>query len=64
MLCFDVSQTCCLIAKRSKLAIRDQAKKRKHSECVCFENKGGWNMAIYGFRDMNIHVVCLVGWMG
>jgi len=21
-------------------------------------------MAIYGFQDMDIHVVCLVGWMG
>ena len=32
--------------------------------CVWFEDKGGWDMAIHGFRDMDIHVVCLVGWMG
>ena len=31
--------------------------------CVWFEDKGGWDMAIHGFRDMDIHVVCLVGWM-
>jgi hypothetical protein len=31
--------------------------------CVWFEDKGGWDMAIHGFWDIDIHVVCLVGWM-
>jgi len=31
--------------------------------CVWFEYKSRWGMAIHGFSDMNIHVVCLLdGW--
>jgi hypothetical protein len=30
---------------------------------VWFQDKGGWDMAIHEFWDMDIHVVCLVGWM-
>ena len=32
--------------------------------CVWFEDKSEWDMAIHEFRDMDIHVIFLVGWMG
>jgi hypothetical protein len=38
-------------------------KSKNPLECGWFDDKGGWDMAIYRFRDMNIHVVFLVGWM-
>ena len=30
------------------------------SRRVWFEDKGGWDMTIHIFRDMDIYVVCLV----
>jgi hypothetical protein len=36
----------------------------KDDGCVWFEDKSGWDIAIHGYKDMDIHVVCLVGWMG
>jgi hypothetical protein len=32
--------------------------------CIWFEDKGGWDMVIHGFWDMDIHFICLVGRMG
>jgi len=32
--------------------------------CVWFVDKGGLDIDIHGYRDMDIHIVCLVRWMG
>jgi len=34
------------------------------NERVWFEDEVGWDMAIHGYWDKDIHDACLVGWMG